>query len=89
MIKIENPNNQPQPPIKPLPTPFTKMQKEIKDSFEEFKKKHNAIALKLDELIARDEERQAEINEISEFLTFTNKRYRKFFHKKHLNSKFK
>lgn len=86
---MENPNNPPQPPVKPLPTPFTKMQKEIKDSFEEFKKKHNAIALKLEDLIARDEERQAEINEISEFLTFTNKRYRKFFHKKHLKSKFK
>lgn len=88
MIKIENPN-QAQPPIKPLPTPFTKMQDEIKQSFEEFKTKHNAIALKLDELIARDEERQAEINEIIEFLTFTNRRYRKFFHKKHLKSKFK
>jgi len=85
VIKIENPEN-PQPP---LPSPFSKMQQEIKDSFEEFKKKHNTIAKGFKELEARNEELLAEFNEIKEFLTFTSKRYRKFYHKKHLKNKFK
>lgn len=88
MIKIENPNKSknPQPP---LPSPFTKMQNEIKASFEEFKKKHNQIAEGMKDLEAQNEELKAEFAEIKEFLTFTSKRYRKFYHKKHLKSKFK
>lgn len=81
---MENPNN-PQPPVS---SPFQKMKKEIQDSFEEFKKKHNELAKGFKELQAENEELRAEFEEIKEFLLFTSRRYRKFYHKKHLKNKF-
>ncbi len=87
MIKIENPN-QPKQPQPPIPTPFQKINKEIKASFEKFKTKHNQIAEGMKTQEALMEELQAEFAEIKEFLTFTNKRYRKFLIKEHIKKKY-
>ncbi len=84
MIKMAQ--QQPQPP---RPNPFVKFQEEIKQSFETFKAKHNEIAETLTKLEEKFTELNEKYNELSEFLTFNNKRYRKFFHKKHLKNKFK
>lgn len=67
---------------------FEEYQIKIKASFEEFKKKHNQIAESLDKIEKAQSTLNLEIAEIKEFLTFTNKRYRKFYHKKHLKNKF-
>ena len=73
-----------QPPIPPkVPQPSLNMfMDNTKKSIEILKNNHNEMAKKLDEVIV-------ELNEIKEFLTFNNKRYRKFYHKKHLKNKFK
>lgn len=73
-----------QPPIPPkVPQPsLTMFMKNTKQSVEILKNNHNEMANKLDEVIV-------EINELKEFLTYTNKWYRKFYHKKHLKNKFK
>lgn len=64
------------------PSPITMFMKNTKESVEILKNNHNKMADKLNDTIK-------EINEIKEFLTFNNKRYRKFYHKKHLKNKFK
>ena len=80
---MENPE---QPPIPPQ---FVALERRIQASFEEFKTKHNQIASGFEELEGKYEELIAEFKEIKEFLTFTSKPYRKFYHKRHLKSKFK
>ena len=54
---------------------------QVKESMEILKANHNKMAAKLDEVIK-------ETNEMKEFLTFTNKWYRKFYRQKHLKKKY-
>ena len=78
-------NEQPQPPTQPNPAldlPAMNFTQQVKDSMEILKANHNKMAAKLDEIIK-------EVNEMKEFLTFNNKWYRRFYHKKHLKNKFK
>lgn len=81
MIKIET-----QPPKL---SPFSKFNVDVKKSFEEFKEKHNQIANTLTKLEKEFADLKINLEEITEFLTFTNRKYRRFFHKKHLKNKFK
>lgn len=70
------------PPQQQVPSTLQMFMKNTKESVEILKNNHNKMADKLNDTIK-------EINEIKEFLTFNNKRYRKFYHKKHLKNKFK
>ena len=73
---------QPQPPISPPQSTLSMFMKNTKDSIEILKDNHNQMAKKLNDVVD-------EINELKEFLTFTNKWYRRFIHKRHLKNKFK
>ena len=76
------PQQQPQQqPNKALELPAMKFTQQVKDSMEILKANHNKMAAKLDEIIK-------EVNEMKEFLTFTNKWYRKFYRQKHLKKKY-
>ncbi len=69
-------------PNKALELPTATFIKQVKDSMEILKDNHNKMAEKLNDVVQ-------EINEMKEFLTYTNKWYRKFYYKKHLKTKFK
>lgn len=77
-------NEIPQAPQQPNPAlelPAMKFTQQVKDSMEILKANHNKMAAKLDEIIK-------EVNEMKDFLTFTNKWYRKFYRQKHLKKKY-
>ena len=78
MNEIQPPPTQPNPALE---LPAMKFTQQVKESIEILKDNHNKMAIKLDEIVK-------EVNELREFLTFTNKWYRKFYRQKHLKKKY-
>ena len=77
----QEPQHAPQQPNPALELPTMNFMQQVKESMEILKANHNKMATKLDEIIK-------EVNEMKEFLTFTNKWYRKFYRQKHLKKKY-